>query len=294
MGINMCSKKIRNLILCLSLALSLHAEENTAQENTTEENMIEENTPKDVPILLEEKRTQTLELNEEKKEVAKRVDEKSLLEEIHKKKRQLYMLKGELHEKNESILFQRMAKNKSGFFIGVILGDIGVSAHSNARSYESFEPLNNIQASPLLYGLRSGYQKYFANGISALRFYGEYLGGAMKGFKSDSLASYQTASLNIDLLMDKPIDKEKRFALGIFGGVGVGWNGMYQNLKEIKGYSQPNAFGLVLNLGVSMTLNLKHRFELALKMPPLKETSQTFLYYFKSTNIYYISYNYLL
>lgn len=284
MGINMCSKKIRNFILCFGFILSLHAE-----ENTTEENLIKENTPKDAPILLEEKRAQTLEF-EENKEVKKNIDEKSLLEEIHKKKRQLYMLKGELHEKNESLLFQQMAKNKSGFFIGVILGDIGVSAHS----YEKFEPLSNIQASPLLYGLRSGYQKYFANGISALRFYGEYLGGAMKGFKSDSLASYQTASLNIDLLMDKPIDKEKRFALGIFGGVGVGWNGMYQNLKEIKGYSQPNAFGLVLNLGVSMTLNLKHRFELALKMPPLKETSQTFLYYFKSTNIYYISYNYLL
>ncbi|MGN8481592.1 outer membrane beta-barrel protein [Helicobacter pylori] len=285
----MCSKKIRNLILCFGFILSLYAEENTAQENTTEENMIKENTPKDAPILLEEKRAQTLEF-EENKEAKKNIDEKSLLEEIHKKKRQLYMLKGELHEKNESILFQQMAKNKSGFFIGVILGDIGVSAHP----YEKFEPLSNIQASPLLYGLRSGYQKYFANGISALRFYGEYLGGAMKGFKSDSLASYQTASLNIDLLMDKPIDKEKRFALGIFGGVGVGWNGMYQNLKEVKGYSQPNAFGLVLNLGVSMTLNLKHRFELALKMPPLKETSQTFLYYFKSTNIYYISYNYLL
>ncbi|WP_390505652.1 outer membrane beta-barrel protein [Helicobacter pylori] len=285
----MCFKKIRNLILCFGFILSLHAEENTAQENTTEENLIKENTPKDAPILLEEKRAQTLKLEEEK-EAKKNIDEKSLLEEIHKKKRQLYMLKGELHEKNESILFQQMTKNKSGFFIGVILGDIGVSAHS----YEKFELLSNIQASPLLYGLRSGYQKYFANGISALRFYGEYLGGAMKGFKSDSLASYQTASLNIDLLMDKPIDKEKRFALGIFGGVGVGWNGMYQNLKEIKGYSQPNAFGLVLNLGVSMTLNLKHRFELALKMPPLKETSQTFLYYFKSTNIYYISYNYLL
>ncbi|WP_100994229.1 outer membrane beta-barrel protein [Helicobacter pylori] len=280
----MCFKKIRNLILCFGFILSLRAEENTAQENMTEEN-----TSRDAPILLEEKRAQTLEF-EEKKEAKKNMDEKSLLEEIHKKKRQLYMLKGELHEKNESILFQRMAKNKSGFFIGVILGDIGINAHP----YEKFELLNNIQASPLLYGLRSGYQKYFANGISALRFYGEYLGGAMKGFKSDSLASYQTASLNIDLLMDKPIDKEKRFALGIFGGVGVGWNGMYQNLKEIKGYSQPNAFGLVLNLGVSMTLNLKHRFELALKMPPLKETSQTFLYYFKSTNIYYISYNYLL
>ncbi|QTO95867.1 outer membrane beta-barrel protein [Helicobacter pylori] len=285
----MCSKKIRNLILCFGFILSLHAEENITKESMTETNTTEENTPKDAPILLEEKRAQTLEFKEEKG-IAKKIDEKSLLEEIHKKKRQLYMLKGELHEKNESILFQQMAKNKSGFFIGVILGDIGV----NANPYEKFEPLSNIQASPLLYGLRSGYQKYFANGISALRFYGEYLGGAMKGFKSDSLASYQTASLNIDLLMDKPIDKEKRFALGIFGGVGVGWNGMYQNLKEIRGYSQPNAFGLVLNLGVSMTLNLKHRFELALKMPPLKETSQTFLYYFKSTNIYYISYNYLL
>ncbi|WP_187893757.1 outer membrane beta-barrel protein [Helicobacter pylori] len=284
----MCSKKIRNLILCFGFMLGLHAEENTAQENTTEENVIKENPPKDAPILLEEKRAQTLEFEE--KEAKKNIDKKSLLEEIHKKKRQLYMLKGELHEKNESILFQQMAKNKSGFFIGVILGDIGI----NANPYEKFELLSNIQASPLLYGLRSGYQKYFANGISALRFYGEYLGGVMKGFKSDSLASYQTASLNIDLLMDKPIDKEKRFALGIFGGVGVGWNGMYQNLKEVKGYSQPNAFGLVLNLGVSMTLNLKHRFELALKMPPLKETSQTFLYYFKSTNIYYISYNYLL
>ncbi|NHA96707.1 outer membrane beta-barrel protein [Helicobacter pylori] len=285
----MCSKKIRNLILCFGFILSLHAEENIAKENMTETNTTEENTSKDAPILLEEKRAQTLEF-EENKEAKKNIDEKSLLEEIHKKKRQLYMLKGELHEKNEAILFQQMAKNKSGFFIGVILGDIGI----NANPYEKFELLSNIQASPLLYGLRSGYQKYFANGISALRFYGEYLGGAMKGFKSDSLASYQTASLNIDLLMDKPIDKEKRFALGIFGGVGVGWNGMYQNLKEIKGYSQPNAFGLVLNLGVSMTLNLKHRFELALKMPPLKETSQTFLYYFKSTNIYYISYNYLL
>ncbi len=285
----MCSKKIRNLILCFGFILSLRAEENITKESMTETNTTEENTPKDAPILLEEKRAQTLEFKEEKG-IAKKIDEKSLLEEIHKKKHQLYMLKGELHEKNESILFQQMAKNKSGFFIGVILGDIGV----NANPYEKFEPLSNIQASPLLYGLRSGYQKYFANGISALRFYGEYLGGAMKGFKSDSLASYQTASLNIDLLMDKPIDKEKRFALGIFGGVGVGWNGMYQNLKEIRGYSQPNAFGLVLNLGVSMTLNLKHRFELALKMPPLKETSQTFLYYFKSTNIYYISYNYLL
>lgn len=110
----MCSKKIRNLILCFGFILSLCTEENIAKENMTETNTTEENTPKDAPILLEEKRVRTLELKEEN-EVAKKIDEKSLLEEIHKKKRQLYMLKGELHEKNESILFQQMAKNKSGF-----------------------------------------------------------------------------------------------------------------------------------------------------------------------------------
>ncbi|PUD22810.1 hypothetical protein C2S08_06725, partial [Helicobacter pylori] len=80
----MCSKKIRNLILCFGFILSLHAEENVAQENTTEEN-IKENTPKDAPILLEEKRAQTLEF-EENKEAKKNIDEKRLLEEIHKKK----------------------------------------------------------------------------------------------------------------------------------------------------------------------------------------------------------------
>lgn len=93
MGINMCSKKIRNFILCFGFILGLNAEENTAQENMTEEN-----TPKDAPILLEEKRAQTLEF-EENKEAKKKIDEKSLLEEIHKKKRQLYMLKGDCMKK---------------------------------------------------------------------------------------------------------------------------------------------------------------------------------------------------
>ncbi|MGL2855355.1 outer membrane beta-barrel protein, partial [Helicobacter pylori] len=73
----MCSKKIRNLILCFGFILSLHAEENITKESMTETNTTEENTPKDAPILLEEKRAQTLELKEEKG-IAKKIDEKSL------------------------------------------------------------------------------------------------------------------------------------------------------------------------------------------------------------------------
>ncbi|WP_104712718.1 outer membrane beta-barrel protein [Helicobacter cetorum] len=213
-----------------------------------------------------------------------------LLKEIQQKKRRLYMLRGELYKQEQALLSQNMAQRKSGFFVGVLLGEIGIKAYP----YYNTQELGRIQAYPLLYGVRGGYQKYFSNGISGLRFYGEYLGGGLKGFKNNALASYQIASMNLDLIMDKPIDREKKFALGIFGGIGVGWNGMYQKLQDVKGYSQPNDFNLVLNLGVTMTLNLKHRFELALKMPPLKDANSKFLYYFKSTNIYYISYNYLL
>nr|WP_233707344.1 outer membrane beta-barrel protein [Helicobacter cetorum] len=217
-------------------------------------------------------------------------EQSNLLKEIQQKKRRLYMLRGELYKQEQALLGQNMAQRKSGFFVGVLLGEIGIKAHP----YYSTQKLGRIQAYPLLYGLRGGYQKYFSNGISGLRFYGEYLGGGMQGFKNNSLASYQIASLNLDLMMDKSIDKQKKFALGIFGGIGVGWNGIYQKMKDVKDYSQPNGFNLVLNLGVTMTLNLKHRFELALKMPSLKEPNSKFLYYFKSTNVYYISYNYLL
>ncbi|AFI06610.1 outer membrane beta-barrel protein [Helicobacter cetorum] len=264
----MCSKIIRNLIVCLNLIL--HAEEN------------------DPLILLEEKHTETptqTNHQESKQEIFKQITP----EEIHKKKRQLYMLKGELYEQEKILLTHKVAQEKSGFFMGVLLGEVGIKAY-----FHRSNQLGSIQNYPLVYGIRGGYQKYFVDGFSGMRFYGEYFGGAMQGFKNNSLASYQIASLNLDLIMDKPIDKEKRFALGVFGGLGVGWNGMFEKLRDIKGYSQPNGFNLVLNLGVSMTLNLKHRFELALKMPPLKEASQRFLYYFKSTNVYYISYNYLL
>lgn len=93
MGINMCSKKIRNLILCFGFILSLRAEENIAKENMTETNTTEENTPKDAPILLEEKRVRTLELKEEN-EVAKKINEKACLKRSIRKNASFTCSKG--------------------------------------------------------------------------------------------------------------------------------------------------------------------------------------------------------
>ena len=53
----------------------------------------------------------------------------------------------------------------------------------------------------------------------------------MKGFKSDSLASYQTASLNIDLLMDKPIDKEKKVCVR---DIWRRWSGVEWDVSKFK------------------------------------------------------------
>lgn len=95
--------------MCFGFILGLNAEENTAQENMTEEN-----TPKDAPILLEEKRSQTLEF-EENKEAKKRLMKKACLKKSIRKNASFTCSKGNCMKKNESILFQQMAKNKSGF-----------------------------------------------------------------------------------------------------------------------------------------------------------------------------------
>lgn len=74
--------------MCFGFILGLNAEENTAQENMTEEN-----TPKDAPVLLEEKRTQTLEF-EESKEAKKRLMKKACLKKSIRKTPALHAQRG--------------------------------------------------------------------------------------------------------------------------------------------------------------------------------------------------------
>ncbi len=201
--------------------------------------------------------------------------------DLARKKFKIYMLRGQLYETKQAMLDQKMAKKKSGAFIGFVLAEVSLKV--NGITNQSF---------PLIYGLKLGYQKYLGHSeVGGLRFYGEYLGGVARSVLQPSQSSfYQIASMNVDLVMDKPIDAGKKYALGVFGGLGVGWNG-YKDYP--KATNNPNGFGVIVNLGVALTLNTRHRIELALKIPPVKY-SHAFSYTFASGNIYYISYNLLL
>ncbi|GMB92959.1 hypothetical protein NHP200010_06700 [Helicobacter bizzozeronii] len=199
---------------------------------------------------------------------------------IQEKQFQIYMLKGQLYEVQQAQLDKQVAKRKSGVFMGVVLAELNLKV--DGVSNGSF---------PLLYGVRVGYQQYLKGGVVGLRYYGEYLGGvAGSVLKDNQSSSYQIASLNVDLVMDKPIDAERKYAIGVFGGLGLGWNGYKDYPKATR---NPNGFGVIVNFGVAITLNTKHRIELALKIPPLKST-HAFSYSLTSGNIYYISYNFLL
>ncbi|PAF43194.1 outer membrane beta-barrel protein [Helicobacter sp. 11S02596-1] len=193
-------------------------------------------------------------------------------DDIAEQKRQIYMLKGQLYEQKQKLALEAMAKQKNGFFVGVLVGNI--TLHTTPAGY--------MDSHPLLYGAKAGYQKYLKDYIGGLRFYGEYLRGDMEGM------AYQLASFNLDLIADVPLDSDKKYALGLFGGVGMGWVG-YSDKSSQPALSQ---FGVVINLGVALTLEVRHRIELGLKIPPikLKEASSREL---STTNVYLISYNLL-
>ncbi|WP_121022625.1 outer membrane beta-barrel protein [Helicobacter vulpis] len=192
----------------------------------------------------------------------------------------IYMLKGQLYEAELAKFVQEVAKHKSGPFVGLLLAQTLIRV-DGVRS----------AGLPLLYGLKVGYQKYIKSDVGGLRVYGEYMGGVNRSvLQPQQSSTYQIASLNLDLVMDKSIDTHKKYAIGVFGGLGVGWSAYKDYPSAVR---NPNGFGLVINLGVAMTLNIRHRIELAMKVPPLK-VSHAFAYNFASDNLYYISYNFLL
>ncbi|PAF51584.1 outer membrane beta-barrel protein [Helicobacter sp. 13S00477-4] len=193
-------------------------------------------------------------------------------DESQNQKRQVYMLKGQLYEQEQKVKLAEISEQKNGFFIGAILGNINLK--STPAGYQNLHPL--------LYGFRGGYQKYLRNYIAGLRFYAEYLRGDMKN------ADYQLGSVNLDLLADIPLNEDKAYSLGAFAGVGMAWTAF--NQKSVGRFL--NQLGTTINLGIALSLNLKHRIELSMKIPPVKLQEED-LREFSSTNLYLISYNFL-
>ncbi|PAF47530.1 hypothetical protein BKH46_03635 [Helicobacter sp. 12S02634-8] len=193
-------------------------------------------------------------------------------DELASQKREVYMLKGQLYEQEQALKLADIAKKKNGIFMGVILGSM------------TFNTAYYAQVHPLVYGLRVGYQKYLKDYIGGLRFYGEYL-------RADTTKmTYQLGSANLDVIADVPLDNNNRYALGGYAGVGMGWVGYGMNTFGLK--PDVSHLGIVFNLGLALTLNIKHRIELGIKIPPLVSQAKG-LYSFATTNAYMVSYNLL-
>lgn len=183
----------------------------------------------------------------------------------NEKAREQYMLRGQAKEKEQAKELAAIAMEKSGLFVGGFLGNITLKS----------APSQVLNLYPLVYGVRVGYQKYLNNYIAGLRFYGEYArADTQKGF-------YQLGSANLDLMVDVPLSEDKKYALGIFGGVGMGWAGFSDK-------NSFNTFGMVIDLGIALTLEIRHRIELELKIPP-----ESFNTGISSSNLYFIGYSFL-
>ncbi|MDO7253297.1 outer membrane beta-barrel protein [Helicobacter cappadocius] len=189
---------------------------------------------------------------------------------LEDQKRQIYMLKGQLYEQQHRAELAEIAKQKNGLFLGGILGSMTVDSLSYADVH------------PFVAGVKVGYQKYL-NYIAGLRFYGEYIGGS--DFEE---MIYQLGSVNLDLIADIPLDSDQRYSIGFFAGVGMGWTYYSDSVTK----PALEHFGPVVNVGIAVTLDLRSRIELEMKIPPLKiNDSQKFK--FSSTNLYFVSYNFL-
>lgn len=207
--------------------------------------------------------------------------------ELKDQKRQVYMLKGQLYEQQNKARLAKIAEEKNGLFVGGVLGTMTISG----TDYEDIHPI--------VFGAKVGYQKYLNNYIAGLRFYGEYLGSS--DFEGEF---YQLGSVNLDLIADIPLDSDNRYSIGVFAGIGMGWTSFSEDksvhllnndLLNNDGTSSKSSlqrFGPVVNLGIAITLDLKNRIELEMKIPPIKlDDSQKFK--FSSTNLYFVSYNFL-
>ncbi|BCZ16884.1 hypothetical protein NHP190003_01660 [Helicobacter sp. NHP19-003] len=194
----------------------------------------------------------------------------------------------------------KIAKEKSGFFLGggYGWGIIDESYHSQqAKSValgipeqqEIFSTLPNLSGTANMMNVELGYQQYF-NPYFGTRIYGDLL--FIPGFGKYATLNgnttshgfggffYGLGSLNMDLLFDAPLEKQRKHFLGAYAGFGVGLmvlkDKRYSAFNQVvqAGFSSPDTLWRTLvqvdytiNLGVAFTYNRHLRFEVGTKIP---------------------------
>ncbi|PAF47529.1 hypothetical protein BKH46_03630 [Helicobacter sp. 12S02634-8] len=148
-----------------------------------------------------------------------------------------------------------------------------------------------LQSSLMMFGGKIGYQSFF-NPYFGTRVYGDVMisSGSLKdqdnGGQKVGSVIYMLGALNLDLLLEVPLDKKMRYFIGGFVGVGVGAMLLLDTADKAKmyplltpsaqqaGYSSDNVLWNTLlqvdytfNTGIAVTINTKNRLEIGAKIP---------------------------
>ncbi|WP_170118047.1 outer membrane beta-barrel protein [Helicobacter mustelae] len=206
-------------------------------------------------------------------------DAKEDAEALHQKQKELYFLKGQLQQIEEEDLQSVNQKGKSGLFLGVGVGNM----------------LFNYNAKldyPVLLNFRIGYQQFFPRTSAGLRFYAD-MANVFYGKQKQTIWAALT-TLNIDVVGDIMLDKKKRYGISFSGGIGAGSLMGKRTSRDAALFGFNNnklekQWALTFNLGVGVVLNLKHRIELQMKIPPSSLEINSFL---KFRSVYMVNYQY--
>lgn len=175
--------------------------------------------------------------------------------------------------------------NGSGFFVGINTGytvsfDKTITTETVGQS-----TIENSTTAPdyINVGVQLGYN-YMFTGFFGLRGYVDYNYGFRhshlktteqnKTTDSSDLISSHTISGNVDVLLN--FLNSDTFSFGVYAGVGFGYMTMSSTSKTSENGAitntitpEGNGFILPINVGLMLTANGHHRFELGFKIPTL-------------------------
>lgn len=174
----------------------------------------------------------------------------------------------------------------NGFFAGINTGYSVSFAKTTTTETGTQSTTNDTTTAPshLNIGVQLGYN-YMLTDFFGLRGYLDYNYGFNHKHEkateqqnqttdNTTLASSHAISVNIDVLLN--ILSSDTFAFGAYAGIGLGYATMNSTSKATDGgvitnttTPQGDGFILPINLGLSLTANNHHRFELGFKIPTL-------------------------
>lgn len=175
----------------------------------------------------------------------------------------------------------------NGFFAGINTGySVSFAKTTTTETGTQNTTTNDTTTAPshLNIGVQLGYN-YMLTDFFGLRGYLDYNYGFNHNHEKSTeqqnqttdnttLASSHAISVNVDVLLN--ILSSDTFAFGAYAGIGLGYATMNSTSKATEGGVITNTttpvgdgFILPINLGLSLTANNHHRFELGFKIPTL-------------------------